>query len=856
MTQCVTLKSNKTDDDVEIDLTYSSFSRDLHSKSNKTFDIMAEEEYGVKCSLQIVLSGGKKTIGAAVLRRSTELREVSGNEQDLANLTDNGWSIDIYEFLDNEHLSNLDSFLVQVGSCSLYVIDELRDAGKGLGKKFHNLLQNRDATVDFAKKSTHFRKGEVAGQLEKLTGGRRAHVLNVAETERPLGYACIDCLVQKLRLLLEDDDLGKYSLTLGDLNRYMKLDSAASEAVNLLPQPDHPNQYGSIFGVLNRCRTKLGPRTLERWLRQPLLDVSAINERLDLVELLKDSTVLRNTLVDGPLKGVPDLETIVGKMTRRTAGLAEILRLYMFARAIPGCVMALTQLCAPQVDEEDEGPERVKRDAQRDLLRRKYLAPLERIVDKFSLLCKMVETVVDFSALPDLMVSARHSPQLQELSAQREKILKKIRRLHESAMSDWANGDLKLDRNPHHGYIFRATRADDVRRFQERNKNLVVLSILKNGAHITTNELMELADDLKSLDSEYRDAQHELVSKAVETSLTYLPLAESCASLVSELDVLCSFATTAAMAPGEYTRPIIHPLTRPSKDGEGGETEQQEQKQEQERKLVLKRARHPCVELMDDVEFIPNDYEMVEADSRFTIVTGPNMGGKSTYIRGLGALVVMAQVGSFVPCEYAEISVVDSVLARVGAGDAVQKGVSTFMAEMLEASVILHTATKDSLIIIDELGRGTSTFDGFGIAWAISDFIVTQLKSRCLFATHFHELTSIEKQHACVTNRHVSAHTDATTGNVVMLYDVRPGPCLESFGIPVAKMAGFPTEVVSEAKRKIEELEADMAGRPMDEAKRIKIASAIKEFVQAEVSGMAASGVKSFLGQPHMFSAH
>lgn len=427
---------------------------------------------------------GQKCVGACVRRR-----------------VGSRWSLELFEFCDNEQYSNFDSFLVQLGASTVFIADDVATS-KHESRKIFALLERSGITVQQVKRSASFRKAEVPAALLKLVGST-THSITVAESERELAYPAIDCLVQRLSLLDDVDAFGTYDFVLSSLEVFMKLDSAAVDALCLLPKPDLPSQYGSVFGVLNRCRTKMGARLLDRWIRQPLIDHIEVNKRLDLVEVLKNSTVNRNRLVDGPLKAVPDVDSVIERILRKRAGLSEVYRLYLFFKTLPNFTSVLTELLETTESEQ-----------LASVIRGKFIEPLEIISSKLSVYQRLVEHVIDMNKLPDLVVNAAHSQDLQGLKVELDDLEQQAYRVWEDARDSWASfTEVKLERNMQHGYILRTTRGDDERTLRSNNPKVSILSLQKNGVHFTTPKLAQIAGKIVDVEAEYKLQQSALVNQ-------------------------------------------------------------------------------------------------------------------------------------------------------------------------------------------------------------------------------------------------------------------------------------------------------------------------------------------------------
>lgn len=698
----------------------------------------------------------------------------------------------VSEFLDNDQYSNFEALLIQLGVRECIVqTDKAEKTDKADPEltKLKQIIDNCGVAVS-ERSAGEFATKDIEQDLARLLKDERA-TLVLPQTDLKLALGSAAALIKYLGVLHDPSNFGQYQLYQHDLSQFMKLDAAAVKALNLMPGARDGSKTMSLFGLLNHCKTPLGGRLLAQWLKQPLMSKAEIEKRQQLVEAFVTDTELRQTMQEEHLRAVPDLNRLAKKFQRGRATLEDVVRAYQVVIRLPGFLGTL---------------EAVMDEAYRVPLDATYTEPLRTLADSLAKLQEMVETTVDLDALDnhEFVIKPEFDDSLRVIRRKLDRLRADMdREFAEAARDLHQERDKKIFLENHkvYGWCMRLTRTEAgcIR----NNGQYQECSTQKNGVYFTTRTLQALRREFDQLSHNYDRTQSSLVSEVVGVAASYCPVLERLAGVLGHLDVIVSLAHCAVHAPIAYVRPQIH--------GRGAEA--------QAGRTVLREARHPCLEMQDDVQFITNDVVLDRAESAFLVITGPNMGGKSTYIRQIGVIALMAQIGSFVPCASAELTLFDSILARVGASDSQLKGVSTFMAEMLETANILKSATAESLIIIDELGRGTSTYDGFGLAWAISEHIIREIGCFALFATHFHELTALADRYPQVANLHVTAHISGTTGagaptdeadkkgEVTLLYKVEPGVCDQSFGIHVAELVRFPDKVVRMAKRKADELE-------------------------------------------------
>lgn len=546
-------------------------------------------------------------------------------------------------------------------------------------------------------------------------------------------------------------------------DQYMSIDLTARRNLELTETMRNGEKKGSLLWVLDRTKTSMGKRLMRKTIEQPLISPAKILKRQAAVGELVEQPVVRGELVT-LLSNVYDLERLMTKVIYGTVNPRELKALAYTAKHLPALKEQLAQLHAP------------------------LLAELNSRTSDMGQLHDLIENAVADEPPINLkdggVIKAGFHEELDELRGIRDNGKDFILKLEEQEKARTGIKNLKINYNRVFGYYIEVTKSN----LSLVPENYIRKQTLTNCERFITEELKEYEHKVLIANERIIVLEQQLFEELRKFAAEQLYLIQQTAGAVASVDVLCSLASVAS--DNDYVCPEI------AASGE----------------LVIKEGRHPVVENVLDAPFVPNDTQLDIANNRMAIITGPNMAGKSTYMRQVALIVLMAQIGSFVPAKYARVSIVDRIFTRVGASDDLSAGQSTFMVEMSEVAHILKHATKNSLVILDEIGRGTSTFDGMSIAKAVVEYIVQtkQLGCKTLFATHYHELTVLEKQLEGVVNYNIVVKKRGD--DITFLRKIVRGGADDSYGIAVAKLAGIPNAVVDRANEILAELES---GKPV-----------------------------------------
>ena len=550
---------------------------------------------------------------------------------------------------------------------------------------------------------------------------------------------------------------------------YMVLNSATRRNLELVETLREKQKRGSLLWVLDKTKTAMGARTLRKYVEQPLIDKESIVKRLDAVAELKDNAICREEIREY-LNPVYDLERLVGKITYQSANPRDLIAFQSSLSMLPSVKCIL-------------------KDMESDLLKEIYeeLDPLEELCD---LVGRAIQEEPPLAMKEGGIIKDGYNEEVDRLRKAKSEGKNWLADLETKEREKTGIKNLRIRYNKVFGYYLEVTNSfkDLVPDYYTRKQTLA------NAERYIIPELKELEDTILGAEDKLCALEYELYCEVRNTIAAELTRIQRTAKAVAKLDVIASLALVAER--NNYVRPKIN----------------------EKGVIDIRDGRHPVVEKMipNDM-FIANDTYLDDKKQRISIITGPNMAGKSTYMRQAALIVLMAQLGSFVPASSANIGLVDRIFTRVGASDDLASGQSTFMVEMNEVANILRNATSKSLLILDEIGRGTSTFDGLSIAWAVVEYISNSklLGAKTLFATHYHELTELEGKISNVNNYCIAVKEKGD--DIVFLRKIVKGGADKSYGIQVAKLAGVPDPVINRAKEIVEELvTADITGKVKD----------------------------------------